>query len=78
MSEKKRYRVVGYLTISVTGVVEATSVADAKEKARSLGTPMLGQCCSAAGAEHEELWTLNGFDDPPEDGVNEAYEEEES
>lgn len=63
-----KYRVSGYLTISVTADIEAANEDEAKKKASSLGAPGLCHSCENAGGSAGE-WELNGFDDPPEDAV---------
>lgn len=69
-----KYRVSGYLTISVTKVVEAESEEQAKQKALELCCPSLCHQCDGAGDDDPDAWTLNGFDDPPEDAVNHVEE----
>ena len=67
LEDMVKYIVSGYLTISVHAEVEAKSKEGAREKARELGVPGLCHQCDVAGGEGE--WTLNGFDDPPDDAV---------
>lgn len=65
------YRVSGYLTISAFALVEAGSEKEAREKAGDLGCPSLCYQCSEAGGD-EQTWQLSGFDDPPEDAVQDV------
>lgn len=64
------YIVSGYVTMSVVAEVEANSKAEAKRKAEELGIPGLCHQCSDAGGEDE--WTLNGFDDLPDDAIHDV------
>ena len=68
----RTYQVYGYLTISVAKTIQAKSKADAKRKAEFLQAPSLCHQCSDAGVGREDVWELNGFDDPPEDCVKEV------
>lgn len=65
------YRVNGYLTMSCTADIEASSEEEARAKAAELQCPSICNQCSDAGGDGE-TWQLNGFDDPPEDGVQEV------
>ncbi len=65
-----KYIVSGYLTISVCAEIEADSEAEAKTKAEALDTPPLCHQCDGSGGEG--CWTLNGFDDPPVDAVQDV------
>jgi hypothetical protein len=68
-----KFLVSGYLTVSVFAVIEAATPEEAKAKAENLAAPSLCHACeNAGGGDHE--WTLNGFDDPPEDAVHDVQE----
>lgn len=73
-----KYHVAGYLTISVFKVVEASSEKEAREKAENLSCPSLCHQCDGAGDDDPDAWTLNGFDDPPEDAVKDVELEEDA
>lgn len=66
------YVVSGYLTISVSKRLQAKSKAEARRLAEDLSAPSLCHQCSCAGQDDEQVWQLNGFDDPPEDAVQEV------
>lgn len=66
------YLVSGYLTISVSKLIQAKSKAEARRRAGELSAPSLCHQCSCAGKDDEQAWELNGFDDPPEDAVREV------
>lgn len=66
------YRVSGYLTISVTKDIEADSEDGARALAQALQAPSLCHQCSDSGSDDADSWELNGFDDPPEDSVNDV------
>jgi hypothetical protein len=68
-----KYRVSGYLTITVTAEIEADSAAEAKAKGLELQAPGLCYHCEAAGGDEGE-WQLGGFDDPPDDSVQSVVE----
>lgn len=73
MADKmKTYYVSGYLTISVTAEIQARNKKEAREKAGDLSAPGLCHQCDNAGGEG--CWQLNGFDDPPDDAVQEIEE----
>ena len=68
----KTYLVSGYLTISVTAEIKARSTKEARELAGDLSAPSLCHQCDGAGGEG--CWQLNGFDDPPDDAVQDIEE----
>ena len=68
------YRVSGYLTISVVKDVTARSEAEARRKAEDLQAPSLCWQCSSAGEGSDDVWELNGFDDVPEDCIQDVEE----
>lgn len=75
MSNKLRtYLVSGYLTISVTAEIKAHSKKEARECAADLSVPSLCHQCARAGNSDDGCWELNGFDDPPEDAVQDIEE----
>jgi hypothetical protein len=65
-----KYYVYGYLTMSVFAEVEATDEADAAEKAMALDPPSL--CHQCAGEQEPGCWGGNGFDDVPDDCVQDV------
>lgn len=67
--ELHEYSVSGYLTISVVKTIMARDEDDAREKAEALTAPGLCHQCASAGGSDEDEWELNGFDDPPDDVV---------
>ena len=69
---KRKFRIYGYLTISVTAEIEAPNRSQAKILARDLAPPTLCHQCDGAGGDG--CWTLNGFDDPPDDAVQDVEE----
>lgn len=69
-----KYIVSGYLTISVVKEIEADSPEEAKAKAEQLSCPSLCHHCENAGDDDKDSWTLNGFDDPPDDAVHDVEE----
>jgi len=75
MSNKLRtYLVSGYLTISATAEIKAHSKKEARERAGDLSVPSLCHQCAGSGNVDEGCWKLNGFDDPPEDAVQDIEE----
>lgn len=58
----KKYRVSGWVSISVTAEVEAENEEGAKEAFLELQAPSLCWQCSEAGGE-DGTFQLNGFDD---------------
>ena len=69
------YLVFGYLTVTVSARVEAGSEAEARRKALELSSPSLCHQCSCAGSNDPHSWTMEGFDDTPEDAVQEVEKE---
>ena len=69
------YTVYGYLTISVVATVRARSEDDARKKAGALYPPALCHQCSSAGGHEMGAWTLNGWDDVPEDAIQQISRE---
>ena len=63
------YIISGYLTISAVATVTAPDEKTARQKALALGAPSLCHHCASAGEGDPDAWTLNGFDDPPDDVV---------
>lgn len=66
---KKKYIVSGYLTITVTKVIEADDEAAARAFAQHLAPPALCHQCASAGEHDADAWQLDGFDDPPDDVI---------
>lgn len=69
---EREYVVSGYLTISVTKTLRARSKAHARKLAEELRAPGLCYQCSSAGEDSSDEWELNGFDDPPDDCVQDV------
>jgi len=70
-----RYTVYGYVTASVVATVEAENEADARLKASELDTP------TENPNWHPDLadgaWHFNGWDDPPDDVIQEVHLDED-
>ena len=64
-----KYAVFGYLTIGCFKEVEASSQAEARQKAEQLAIPGLCHQCASSGDRDDDSWVLNEFDDVPEDCI---------
>ena len=69
------FQVYGYLTITVYKEIEANSEEEAREKALCLAPPELCYHCSRAGCNDGGEWQLDGWDDPPDDVIQEIRRE---
>ncbi len=72
MADLKKYRVTGEVTISVSVVVEAGSVREAKRLA--LEAPMMSLCHQCASGD-ADAWSTSGELDGEVSKITEVYEE---
>ena len=66
------YIVDGYLTISVTAEINAENNKEARKKAKNLTPPNLCHQCDGGGDNNAGEWTLNGWDEPPDDCIHDV------